>query len=51
MAKLLNDRDLEFQLYEVLDTESLLQRPRYAEHDREIFDATLNTAREIAAED
>ncbi|WP_372972463.1 acyl-CoA dehydrogenase [Marinobacter sp.] len=50
MAKLLNDRDLEFQLYEVLDTESLLQRPRYAEHDRAIFDATLNTARDIAAE-
>ncbi|WP_092013551.1 acyl-CoA dehydrogenase [Marinobacter daqiaonensis] len=48
MATLLNDRDLEFQLYEVLDTESLLQRPRYAEHDREIFDATLNTARDIA---
>lgn len=50
MATLLNDRDLEFQLYEVLDTESLLQRPRYSEHDRAIFDATLNTARDIAAE-
>jgi butyryl-CoA dehydrogenase len=50
MATLLNDRDLEFQLYEVLDTESLLHRPRYTEHDRAIFDATLNTARDIAAE-
>ena len=38
MAKLLiNNRDLEFQLYEALDIESLLQRPRYAEHDRAIF--------------
>ncbi len=50
MATLLNDRDLEFQLYEVLDTESLLDRPRYAEHDRGIFNATLNTARDIAAQ-
>ncbi len=50
MAKLLNERDLEFQLYEVLDTESLLQRPRYQEHDRAVFDATLNTARDLAAE-
>lgn len=46
--QLLHDRDLSFQLYEMLDTEALLQRPRYAEHDRAIFDATLNTAREIA---
>lgn len=50
MATLLNDRDIEFQLYEVLETESLLQRPRYSEHDRAIFDATLSTAQNIAAE-
>ncbi|RMH82357.1 acyl-CoA dehydrogenase [Pseudomonas sp. AOB-7] len=48
--QLLNDRDLSFQLYEMLDTEALLQRPRYAEHDRAVLDATLNTAREIAAQ-
>lgn len=48
MATLLNDRDLQFQLYEVLNTEALLERPRYADHDRAIFDATLNTARDIA---
>ncbi|MFJ4373247.1 acyl-CoA dehydrogenase [Pseudomonas japonica] len=47
---LLSERELRFQLYEVLDSEALLQRPRYAEHDREVFDATLNTAREIAAQ-
>jgi len=46
---LLNDRDLEFLLYEFLDTESLLQRPRYSEHSREVFDATLQTARSVAA--
>ncbi|WP_217474390.1 acyl-CoA dehydrogenase [Stutzerimonas stutzeri] len=48
--KLLNERELNFQLYEMLDTEALLQRPRYAEHDRAVFDATLATARSIAAE-
>ncbi|MCW2271780.1 acyl-CoA dehydrogenase [Pseudomonas sp. JUb96] len=47
---LLNERELSFQLYELLDTEALLQRPRYAEHDRAVFDATLETARGIAAE-
>ncbi|MCY1350831.1 Butyryl-CoA dehydrogenase [compost metagenome] len=47
---LLNDRDLRFQLYEMLDTEALLQRSRYAEHDRGVFDATLETARQLAAD-
>ncbi|MFC6978936.1 acyl-CoA dehydrogenase family protein [Microbulbifer taiwanensis] len=46
--QLLNERDIEFLLYEFLDTEQLLQRPRYREHSREIFDATLKTARTIA---
>eukprot|EP01030_Chromulinospumella_sphaerica_P005115 gene5115-5001_t len=46
---LLNERELRFQLYELLDTEALLQRPRYAEHDRGVFDASLTTARQIAA--
>ena len=48
--KLLDDRDLEFYLYELLDTESLCQRPRYQEHNREIFDATLATAKQIATD-
>ena len=47
-SPLLNDRDLEFILYEFLDTKSLLQRPRYQEHNKEIFDASLNTAKVIA---
>lgn len=45
---LLNDRDIEFLLYELLDTEALLARPRYREHSREIFNATLDTAKRIA---
>ncbi len=47
-STLLNDRDIQFLLYEFLDTEALSQRPRYSEHSREIFDATLDTARNIA---
>ncbi|NIB42247.1 acyl-CoA dehydrogenase [Pseudomaricurvus alkylphenolicus] len=45
---LLNERDLDFLLYEFLDTESLLERPRYREHSREIFNATLDTAHTVA---
>ena len=47
---LLDDRDLQFLLYEFLDTQALLTRDRYAEHDRAVFDATLATARQVAAE-
>ncbi|RLQ22390.1 acyl-CoA dehydrogenase [Seongchinamella sediminis] len=45
---LLNERDLQFLLYELLDTEALLERPRYQDHSQEVFDATLATARTIA---
>ncbi|UTA47312.1 acyl-CoA dehydrogenase [Simiduia sp. 21SJ11W-1] len=45
---LLNDRDLAFMLYELLDTQTLLGRERYSEHSREVFDATLNTAKTVA---
>jgi len=50
MTRILDERDLAFHLYEFLDTERLLQRERYAEQSREIFDATLATARRIAEE-
>ncbi|TQV86089.1 acyl-CoA dehydrogenase [Exilibacterium tricleocarpae] len=45
---LLNDRDMEFMLYELLDSEQLLNRERYREHSREVFNATLDTAKTIA---
>ncbi|HDS1737996.1 acyl-CoA dehydrogenase [Pseudomonas sp. BP8] len=45
---LLSSRNLAFELYEVLDAESLTERPRFAEHSRETFDAALSTARTIA---
>lgn len=47
-SQLLNERDITFQLYEVLDTQSLLNRPRYREHSLEVFDATIDTAQKIA---
>lgn len=45
---LLSARNLAFELYEVLDAEALTQRPRFAEHSRETFDAALHTARTLA---
>ena len=38
---LLSSRNLAFELYEVLDAEALTQRERFAEHNRETFDAAL----------
>ncbi|MSQ87569.1 MAG: acyl-CoA dehydrogenase [Alphaproteobacteria bacterium] len=43
-----NRRDLDFLLYEVLEVQSLCQRPRYAAHDRTSFDAILDTASALA---
>ncbi len=45
---LLDSRNLAFELYEVLDAEELTQRERFADHNRETFDAALATARQIA---
>ena len=50
MAGIINRRDLEFQLFEVLDTEALTSRPRYAEHSKETFRAVLDTAEAMATE-
>ncbi len=47
-APILNDRDLEFMLYELFDVTALTQRPRYADHSKETFDAAINTAKTIA---
>ncbi len=45
---LIDRRDLAFQLYEVLDTESLSERERFSEHSRDTFDAVIETADKIA---
>lgn len=49
-ARIVNRRDLEFVLFELLDAESLTARPRFADHSRETFLAALDTAEAIAAE-
>ena len=51
MADILVPRkELEFQLYEVLDVESLCQYERFEEHNKDTFNATLDTAEKIAEE-
>jgi alkylation response protein AidB-like acyl-CoA dehydrogenase len=49
-SKLLNRRDLEFLLYELLDVVALTRRPRFLDHTRHTFDAALDTAAKIAEE-
>ena len=47
----MNLRDtLDFLLHDWLQAESLTQRPRFAEHSRETFDAVLDTCERIARE-
>ena len=41
---------LEFLLYDWLKAESLNQRPRFADHSRETFDAVFDTCERIARE-
>jgi butyryl-CoA dehydrogenase len=48
--KLIDRRDLDFQLYEVMDTEGLCARERFEDHSRETFDAVIETADRIARE-
>ncbi len=45
---ILNQRDVDFLLYEFLDTESLLKRGRYFEHCREGFDVMIDVARGVS---
>lgn len=47
-APLLDQRDLEFMLYEMFDAEALTSRARYADHNRETFDAAIATSRTVA---
>ena len=47
-APMLNERDIEFMLYEFLDTASLNTRERYQDHDRHTFNEVISTAKTIA---
>lgn len=47
---ILSRRDLEFLLYEWLNAEVLLERPRFADHSRETFTAVLDLCEQISTE-
>ena len=47
---LLREDDLAFQLHDVLKVTDMLAYPRFADHDREVFDQVLASARSIAEE-
>lgn len=47
---ILNERDIAFALYELLQADQLTRYPRFAEHGRETFDAALGTAKKLAEE-
>jgi butyryl-CoA dehydrogenase len=46
---LIHDFELPFQLYDVLGAEDLCKHERFSEHNRETFDAVLDTAHKMAA--
>jgi alkylation response protein AidB-like acyl-CoA dehydrogenase len=48
--ELVKRKELAFQLYELLDTETLCGRERFVEHNRETFDAVMDIANKIATE-
>ena len=48
---LLSDRDIGFQLYEVLDAESLCALPDFSEHSKETFELLLSSVRRFAREE
>src|SRR3954454_1548530 len=47
-SAIVDRRDLEFLLHEVLAVETLTRRARFAEHSRATFDAVLDTAERLA---
>ncbi|WP_180058548.1 acyl-CoA dehydrogenase [Acinetobacter sp. YH12227] len=48
MTQLINDKDLNFLLYDVFKAQELIQFPRFSEHDVETFNSILETAHGIA---
>jgi butyryl-CoA dehydrogenase len=49
MSTIMSRRDLEFLLFEWLDTEELFSRPRFADHSRETATAVLRLAEDLAS--
>ncbi len=50
MSVIMSRRDLEFLLFEWLDTEALLGRERFAEHSRDTVEAVLGLAETVATD-
>ena len=50
MSQIMSRRDLEFLLFEWLDTERLFERKRYAEHSRDVVEDLLGLAERIATD-
>jgi len=48
MADVINRRDLDFMLYEVLGIERLCEREYFSDHGRDTFDPLIDTAHSIA---
>lgn len=42
--QLIPRREMQFQLYEVLNTQSLCEKPRFEEHNVETFNAVIDMA-------
>ena len=49
-SPILDRRNLDFLLYDVLQVDELLRYPRFAEHSRETFDAVIDSAHRVALE-
>lgn len=47
-APLMNERDIEFMLYELFDSTALTKRERYQDHDKQTFTQAIDTAKIIA---
>ena len=47
---LIHRRDLDFQVFEVLDVAALCSRSRFSDHDRAVFDGAIDAAYRIAAD-
>ncbi|MCK9823876.1 acyl-CoA dehydrogenase [Nocardioides cavernae] len=49
-STILSARDLQFMLFEWLDVERLSERPRFADHDRDSYEALLALCEELATD-
>ena len=50
MSRIINRRDLDFLIYEMLDVENLCQREYFSGHGRDVFDPMLDLAEAISRE-